>query len=686
MSTDNIVQQSKQNAPDGIGFEKAINVVGDGVTKFRVKLGDIFEGKPKVIKANVTRSRFSNPLDKGLVPLTRELSEIDLCNCITYLINKTQDVKPFKPKEKNKKSGEDNKPDNENPNKPPQTLFERKLSFIQNKAYQVQVIIDDYQTLYSNTIGPDSRAQLLGAISGIQQIFAAGQNSLLNELNDPEIRKVFPQVNVFENFFRNVNRFFDRYTNVPEIPLADVRKVLSYVDKIRAICVAIQGLNSLAALTQLANGIVGGKIAEDIQKLNKIVKPEKLVPLIKNIQKTCLSLQQICKLLISYIQTARTIISVATLLVKIFRIVKKFLLALPLPNMFTTAGITNLFSDITNNKVQDGITQIIKRLNQVNQILLTIVDLISYIVSQIDEVLVYIKIIIANLENCNNVDADTVNDLKQSAKDLEDSKNTLIAFRNNYLNNKNAVNSTYGDRNSKYTIKVIEEQITDRNISIKRRYGIALDKAGYIVAKSTPTFASDTSIIVNEVKIELVSKGLVNPDLSQLSARDIGTINESLNFLESEDISIDDIGNELSLDSLESDKFGLDGAENENNDQENLGLNSFINGIKGGKKLRRKMRKMMAKHLSNTASDLRAVDPNSRTASNLQSQAQNQESRAAQESSVDNKKEINDLNKKKNRLLTEKKILTRLRARQSKIQKIDEEIKAIDAQIQELQK
>jgi hypothetical protein len=672
---------------EATGFEKAVNVVGDGVDKLRIKLSEIFEGKPRIISNNATGSRFANPLDKGLVPLTRELSSIDLCNVITYLINKTQDLKLGE-----KKSGEPNKPNSQNVNKPVETVFERKLSFVKNKAYEIQTLIDNHRNVFGTATGADARAILSATIQGINEILIAGENSVQAQLNDPEIQKVFPQVVVFNNFFSNVSGFFQRFQNSTEIPVSQVKKIMSYVDKLRSICVAIQGLDSFAAVFQLANGFVGGKLTQEIEKLNKIVKPDKLLPLIKNVQKACISLQQICKLLITYIETGRRIVSLLLGIFNVLRIIKNFMLAIPIPGVFTTVGINNLFSDVVSDKITKFLDQMIKRLGQINAVLNNIVAVISYVIIQIDEVLRYVRIIISNLENCDNVDADIVKDLKDVVKDLETSRNTLIAFRDNYLNKKNAIDSTYGDRKNKFSIRVVEEKVTDINITLKRRYGIAINANNQIVVESTPTFASDTSIIVNEVKVLLVSKGLVNPELSQLSAKDLTTINESMNFLEGETMSLDEaLANTYSFDALEnSDKYGLDSPENENEDQENLGLNAFINKIRGGKKLRNKMRKLMAAQLAKTSSQLKSAEGGTAAANQFEKQASYQNSRISKENSTDNKKEINDLKKRKDKLQRERNTYNKLPKINpiisAKIKKLDKEIKKIEEEIQELQK
>ena len=79
-----------------------------------------------------------------------------------------------------------------------------------------------------------------------------------------------------------------------------------------------------------------------------------------------------------------------------------------------------------------------------------------------------------------------------------------------------------------------------------------------------------------------------------MNSQDLNTIEESLNFLEDDNISIDDMTN---LDD------GLDSPDNENEDS-GLGLNAFVNKLSGGKKLRKRMRKIMAQQTQQLTTDL----------------------------------------------------------------------------------
>ena len=72
-----------------------------------------------------------------------------------------------------------------------------------------------------------------------------------------------------------------------------------------------------------------------------------------------------------------------------------------------------------------------------------------------------------------------------------------------------------------------------------RRYGIALDINGILAAQSTPTFASDDNIIIQEVKLILASKGLIPNLPSPLSIAELNILENALAFLEDDSLSAD---------------------------------------------------------------------------------------------------------------------------------------------------
>ena len=168
---------------------------------------------------------------------------------------------------------------------------------------------------------------------------------------------------------------------------------------------------------------------------------------------------------------------------------------------------------------------------------------------------------------------------------------------NNFVNNHSAKKEVSNNKFGNYTISIITEQVVETSIKLVRRYGVALDYNGEIVTQSTPTFASDDKIIIQEVKLLLSSKGLISEIPSSLTSDQLTIIEDALNFLQDDDINQDFNTN-------------IDNAtDSPNNEDENkgLGLNAFVNKLSGGKKLRKNMRKSMAIASSQLNSNLAAT-------------------------------------------------------------------------------
>ncbi len=581
-----ISNRTKGSAITGAkGIEKVILIINDGVVSIQGTLQNIFDGKPLP-----SGSKHKNPLDYGLIPITQDLAQIDLCNVINYTISKIPNIKRNTPQGANKTDGSSNDADGTKKDSKPKSQFQRSLQFVQEKAYDAQLLIDRYYSDYAEVDNPNSRVALFTLAQNVQTVLSS-VDSLSVQPNE-DMEKVFPQIKAYNNFISNASGFFNKYASFSSISIKELEKVNSYFQKIRAILIAIQSFdaNDPAKLLQLGVNFLPPNVQENINRINRLVKPERLLPFIKNVQLACLNLQKIANFMVSLIKRAQSVIVTLTGIVRVVLFIKdKFLLPLLslIPSMFSTEGVSLGFVK-AEKKLTDLLENILKRLSQLNSVLAVIAYTVEYIISQIDLMLPNIKIIIQNLESCSEADPQIVKDLKNTVSQLEDTLQVLKDFRNTYQYKTTEKDKTYGDSKNKYTIRVIEEQLTDEGISIRRRYGVALDKYGVLVASSTPTFASDTSIIVEEVKLVLVSNKLVNPELSSLSSEGIITINTALNYLEdSEEFS------EVNVE-LATDADGLDDPNNENEDV-GIGLNAFVNKLNGGKKLRKRVRERLLK-------------------------------------------------------------------------------------------
>jgi signal transduction histidine kinase len=128
-----------------------------------------------------------------------------------------------------------------------------------------------------------------------------------------------------------------------------------------------------------------------------------------------------------------------------------------------------------------------------------------------------------------------------------------------------------------------------------------------VVAKSTPTFATNDNVIIEEVKLLLPKKTSLNNlqnMVSMLSSDEFNTLEEAANFLNTEDEPIDI---SIEIEKIEDNED----PDSEDDDPENgLGLQSFVNKLKGGKNLRRRMRREMAKSKRKLANDMKIANPN----------------------------------------------------------------------------
>jgi hypothetical protein len=125
-----------------------------------------------------------------------------------------------------------------------------------------------------------------------------------------------------------------------------------------------------------------------------------------------------------------------------------------------------------------------------------------------------------------------------------------------------------------YDIRVVDEELTERSITNKRRRGIALDTRGQIVAQSDLTFATNTSVIIAEVQQKLMALGLVDSGVGLLDAATLSAIAESINYLDSNDVAEDD---------LNIDRSAADSAAA----AQSLNLNAFIDKLPGGELFKR---------------------------------------------------------------------------------------------------
>ena len=580
------------NTTSAIGLEKAIGVVARFMMKIQGNINQILYGKFTSGKEDA--NLIKRLLDKGIINLLEGLASVDFCNILNYSLNNLPDGKIFDPK-----------------NPPESTdVVARKKWELQKKAFDTQQFIDQYYREYVDTNNPQSRIGLLLLLQQINSTLSTVVSNANTGLNDPLIKDNFPQISTASNFLQNAFGVFNRYTDLRQVPVQEIQKIVKLVDSVRQYSIIIQGLNNPKNAIGLIDSSLNVAIQKELSDISSLIlQPEKAASILKSIIKTVNTINSIAQKVLGFISTLQVITKVCILLIKIFNVVSAFFIALPIPNMSTTIGITNKFSDILQNKVKEaGQKKLILRLEQIFAVLNLTAIVVTSLYGAIQNIIDKLKLIQLNLDSCPNKNVDLLNEINDSINDLTKTSVKLGNFLNQYNDQQTKSESQFG----KYAIKIVTEQVVDEGINLRRRYGIARDTNGYIVVQSTPTFASLDLIIINEVKALLVSKGLVSSNLSSLSSEDQVTILEAARFLGEDEIGLDNI--ELS---------GSDIQTIEEQDSE-LGIKTFINNLPGGRALRKRIRDKMINNASKLGSDLKSTDPGGKFSSGLIQQQESQ--------------------------------------------------------------
>lgn len=590
------------NTTTAKGLEKALSVIAKFIIKVQGKINQIYYGKLGKPSENLIKRL----LDRGLINLLTDLASVNFCDIFNYSLNQIPDGKLFDP--------------NKNPDE--LTGLERKKYFLQKKAFDTQKKIDEYYAQYLDNNNPESKTQLFLLIQSINESLSSTILSSNTGLNDPDIKQNFPQVSSAVNFLQNSLGFLNKYTDPRQISSGDVQKIINFIDGIRRYCILIQGLNNPRNVVSFIDSSLNANIQQSLSELSRLViNPVQAVRLLKSIMKTANDINNVGQKILGYISTLQFIIRLCIILVRIFNILAAFFKSIPIPNQVTTVGQSVSFSSRYQNNIKElGERKLIKRLEQISFIINLMAVVISSLLAGIRNIITRLQIIYLNLEACSNVEDGLKQELENTINNLSNTADKLQNFLDIYDDKQEDGTTQFG----KYIIQIVTEQVVDEGINLRRRYGIARDTNGYIVAQSTPTFASLDLIIINEVKVLLVSKGLVTTGNEAFSVEDQVTILNAAKFLGEDSLNLDNI--QIST---------LD-AETLSEFETELGLGSFVDNLPGGKALRRRIRKLMIKSSLKLGEDLKSTDPQGKFSSGLIKQQQSER----------NKLEIQDLEDK----------------------------------------
>lgn len=565
---------------NGKGMAAVSNNIWKSILSYFNKFPEIFFGKTSSKKGQ----KSTNYKDYGVAYLTALIASLDLCSIINTISNLTENLNVAK----------------FNPNQnPPPNDFKWK---IQKLAYEIQIAIDSFNRIYSLSANPGATiGTVIASISPSLQKLTSTEY-----LGSEDMRKAFPQVDIINNqLIEKLKRFQDVNT-VSNTDNKSINNTLKALSLIRNSCVLIQGLSTPANLSRYAQSALGTSVYETIDKLGQDnLDPKKLADTIGSIQSFLIPINKGASFILKYIQYFQFIIKVSLTLVKIFRILINFLILLPLPNIILIAGI-NIGLSKGERKLDDYLKNTIKLLSEINLFVAMIVSLLKGLTAVLDQIISDLETILQKFKSCtrtgentNSADAITIRNLEEQTNELKVTNQALKDFIVNYEAKKDNNKKTYEG----YTIEIRVEDVSDQNVlktTLPRRYGIALDGAGIQAVRSDFTYASDDSVIINQVKLLLTSKGLVKPQEQLFTNEQMDILNEAMAAVEDNTISMDDIPSAPTLSEY------MDPPDNED-ENDGLGLNAFVNKLSGGKRLRKRVKETMAASKEKLNSDIQSV-------------------------------------------------------------------------------
>ena len=636
------------NGPKGL--EKVILAAQKGVRKFEDGMFSVLYGKP----GNYTLAgKVKNPFDYGINNIIDDLISVDYCDIINYGLSNIKIKNNFNPY---------NRPDNDSSFASKQTWKIKKL------AYDIQGIIDieGYEQQDEET----KKKTLFDRIKEINSKFLEFKSYVSPELsqiksltgystNSLELTQIFPQLKTILPSIEDKIEYLNQWTDYRQIPISEYQKILTTLDKIRLVCVTIQGLSTPSQLLDIFGNKVDTRLQSIIKQLEKKIDITKPIPYLRKLIKTLQKINLIIKDILKVVSTISTFVNILLLFITIFKKIIIFFKINPTPNLYTWLGLVSTLED-GKTVLKDGVGRFEERLTQIANLLGIIYSVFNSIALELENLITKIRTLIVNLEKCENVDKDIVEELKSELEITVSLAEEINAFLKNKQNSdKNSPQNKIGE----YTIQIVTEEVTDESFTLKRRYGVALNNRAQVELSSTPTFASLDSIIIAEVKQLLMSKGLIKSyGQADYTILEQQLIDDVTSYLKVNDIYLQIDYNQESL----PDDAQIDPPDNENDDV-GIGLNSFLNKLQGGKALRKRVRKARIKNNNELIASLKQDDPQGKYTQDIVKKTQGE----------NNKLKIEELTAEKNKwkavLATSPSVSGKILA-VKKIKEIDQEI------------
>lgn len=385
------------------------------------------------------------PLNKAQVTLDT-INEIDICNIINYFLNKAI---------------------------PPGSQLEEQFAKLKAEVKKINDKIDELE---------DSKVftQVADARSKQQEILG-----IINGFNVPEfVLKLVPQGGEL------IKQLKDTASNIGEISTGgDIGKVLNTLSGIKSSLKAIENMTSPADLVNIT------KAGQQVQKLQEVLNPSKLVPaltaLIKGIEGAARLLNLINNNLKRLAGLVKTLSRIISILKKVLLVIKN----IPIPARFVLVSTINSLQSIARS-LDKKLDQAEASLKELNLFLQSISKTINEITQLVNALIESLKKLLEKLKACAKTkDLPIVEKTETLIINLTKTKDEIVAS----ITPPGPKTVIYKG----FKLTILTEEVTDEGITLRRRFGVATNAQGIVKAQTDLTYATLDEVIYNELRFQI---------------------------------------------------------------------------------------------------------------------------------------------------------------------------------------
>lgn len=568
-----ITKELLDSLPLKVSLERNLAELGDLETVTikvkRVKPAETAKGVEKFVLLSAKQlANIENKIDdifeKVIEKPLKVINEVDVCNIINYFLSKaTTDLI----------LGKDSR-------------LKFEFDKIRNVANRANEKISAFTTFSSITNSPRTfpgsttatpntsrsleKQKIVKLIREIDQ--EVGLTDLFRDV-PPQLLSFIPVLKKSQQTVIDLTAYFSKYKSIEDIPNDDIQKIVGKIQDLQGILGAVASINSAQGLVNLLN------LQKQIDKVQKVINPARIIPEIKAILKVANSINQIGLKILKIISFARFIVKLLLTIIKVCNFIIKLFHFLFLPGAFTWHGLTSILES-TKEAIKEQKSKLIGFLEQIRRLLDLINNHVVFLLEKVQILIRELQILLLNLQACEQTrDLPIVDETKTVLQDLQDTGRKLQDFADRYNNQR-----ANGIKIPGYTIDVIEEELVDEGKTLKRRRAVAYNDRGVLVLQGDLTFATDKAILIEELRLKLVQQGYVQTDNSVLGIEDQILLNGVSDIL---NIDIEDV-------SYNPDTLAGDNAEVA------ADIDNFISNLPGGRKLKKKVREKIQKQVSET--------------------------------------------------------------------------------------